>query len=105
VRSAGQEIPDIWWNHFFNEQKKEPAIGLYVEPVEYNADPHNLFHTIMLSSHICLILPSGQMVSYSDFSTRILYILLISRMHAICSTHLIILDLINLMICGEEYKL
>jgi hypothetical protein len=55
----------------------------------------------MLSTRLCLVLPSGFLPS--GFPTDILYTFLFSLLCATCPAHLI-LDLITLIILGEEYK-
>jgi len=57
---------------------------------------------LMLYTHLYLGLPSG--LFPSGFLT-ILYAFLVSPMCTTCPTHLILLDLITLIISGEEYKL
>jgi hypothetical protein len=54
----------------------------------------------ILSSHLCLVLPTG--LYPSGFLTKILYT---SPVHATCPTHHILLDLVTLIILGEVYKL
>jgi hypothetical protein len=57
----------------------------------------------MLSIHLRLGLPSG--LYPSGFPTNNLYTFLFSSIRATCQAHLILLDFINLIILGEEYKL
>jgi len=57
---------------------------------------------LILSSHLCLGLPSGLIPS--GFPTKTLYMPLISPIHATCPTHLILLDFITRTTVGEEYR-
>jgi len=57
---------------------------------------------LKLSSHLRLGLQSG--LFPSGFSTKPLCTSLLSPIHATCLAHLILLDLINRTILGEEYR-
>jgi hypothetical protein len=56
----------------------------------------------LLSSHLCLDLPSG--LFPSGLATKTLYTPLLSPIRATCPAHLIFLDLINRIILGEDYR-
>jgi hypothetical protein len=58
---------------------------------------------IILSTHLRLRPPSG--LFSSGFPTNILYAFLLSPIRATYPAHLILLDLIILIMLGEEYKL
>jgi hypothetical protein len=58
---------------------------------------------LILSTHLCLGLPNRLLPS--GFPTNNLHAFFFSPIRATCSAHLIILDLILLIILGEEYKL
>jgi hypothetical protein len=58
---------------------------------------------LILSTHLCLSLPSDLLPS--GFPTNNLYTFIFFPIRATCPAHLIFLNLIILIILGEEYKL
>jgi hypothetical protein len=80
---------------------QEPSTDPYPEP-----DRSSLYHLILsiliLSTHLHLGLPSGLFLS--GFPTNILYAVLFSPIRATCPAHLTPLDLIILIMSGEDYK-
>jgi hypothetical protein len=67
-----------------------------------SSHPTSLRSVLIISSHLCLCLPSG--FSLQVFTTKILYTFLIFTMHATCPSHVILLAVINITF-GKEYKL
>jgi hypothetical protein len=102
-RSAGSEIPCILWNPKFHccVHKSPP-----LDPILNQINQFTSSHTLSLRStfflNLNLRLPSGLR---SDFMTKILYIFLFSTMHGTLHLQPIVLDLIILVIFGEEHKL
>jgi len=76
-----------------------PTIGPHHELVTSSSHPHTL---LLQAPHLLLGLSSGHCPS--DLPITIPYAFL-SPLHATCPDHLIVLDLIDLIIFGEEYKL
>ena len=65
--------------------------------------PHpTSWRSILISTHLCLGLPSGLL--HSNFPSKTLYTPLSSPICATCPAHLILLDFITRTILGEEYN-
>ena len=72
-----------------------PIQSIYPHPTSWRS-------ILILSTHLCLGLPSG--LFQSGFPTKTLYTPLSSPIRATCPAHLILLDFITRTILGEEYK-
>lgn len=74
---------------------QKPAPCPFSEP--YESSPHTPFHLIyVLVFQVCAFFR----LSDQNFIQILIYLV-----HATCLSHLIFLCLINLIICGEEYRL
>jgi len=83
--------------------------SLPLVPILSQMNPVQTLHPIsaspivIFSFHIHLYLQSG--LFYLGFLTKILFASIIFPMHATCSAHLILHDLITVVAFGEDYKL
>jgi len=64
--------------------------------------PTSWIFILILSSHLCLGLPSG--IFPSGFPTKTLHATILSPIRATCPTHLILLDFFTRIIFGEEFR-
>ena len=89
-------------SHRFHKCPLPVPILCQINPV-HTPHPISLTSISILSSHLHLGLPSG--VFPSGFSTKILYMPLLSPICATRPSHLILLNFITQTILGEEYRL
>jgi len=100
-----QFLPHILWNlkvHYCIQKSLPPVtIPSQLNPV-HTPHPTSSRSTLILSSHLCLGLPSGLLPS--SYPTKTLYTPVLAPMHATCPAHRILLDFITRTILGEEYR-
>jgi hypothetical protein len=102
-----KKFPTIYGaKEYYIQSSYEPATGPYPETDEsipyYNTiSSRSIF---MLSFHLCPGLPNGLFLS--GFPPKIVYSFLMTLIIVTtCPTYLFLLDLLTLLIFGEEYKL
>jgi hypothetical protein len=104
-RSATHEFPNILWNPKIDYRvyKSPPPV-----PLLSQMNPVNTIHltsvrySFIVSSHLRLGLRSALFLS--GFFSKTLYAVLFLTAHATCPVHLILLELIILIIFGEQCK-
>jgi hypothetical protein len=98
-----RETPRVLWNPkaHYRIHEGSPLVLTLSQTNRVN-NPHTLSprSILILSTHLRLGLPSG-----SGFPTNNQYMFLFSPIRVTCLAHIALLDLIVLIILGEEYKL
>jgi hypothetical protein len=103
--SASQEIPCTLWN-----LKVHCHVHKHLSPVRIpnQSNPVDACPSHFFKINFTSIFPSmpnlPSCLFISGLPTKTLYAPLLSQIRAVCSTHLIILDLITWMIFGEQYR-
>jgi hypothetical protein len=101
--AATQGIPNILWNpkvHYLVHQNPPPVpIFSQSNPIHtIPSHPNTLRSVLILSTHLHLGLHSCHLLGFPPIS------FMQSTVRAACSAHLTLLDLIILIILGEEYS-
>jgi len=100
--AASQKIPRISRNPkvHYRTHKRPPPVSILGQPNPVHIPTS--WRSVLISTHLCLGLPSGQLPS--GFPTKTLYTSLSSLIRTTCPAHLILLNFITHTILGEEYK-
>ena len=103
--AASQEIPRISRKHkvHYRTHRRPPPVFILGQPNPVHIPTSTSWRSILiLSTHLCIGLPSGLLPS--GFPTKTLYTSLSLPIRATYPAHLILLDYITRTILGEEYK-
>jgi len=85
---------DVWKLKFLHHASMHPSLVSALSEINsVHTLPSYFFQILTLSSHLCLVLTSGPM-----------YAILFYPIHATYTTDLTLLDLITVIIYGEDYK-
>jgi hypothetical protein len=95
-----QQLSSTLWNPKVQYRVHVPILG-HINPI--HTTTFYLRKILILFTHLHLSLPGG--LFPSGYPTNVLYTFLSSPIRATCPAHLILLDVIILLILGEEYKL
>jgi hypothetical protein len=104
--AAAQELPNILWDpRVHNRVHKRPPLVPIQSQIIQSIPPHpvSLKSILISTTHLHLGLSSG--LFPSGFPTNILYAFLFSPIHATCLPNVVLLELVILIVLGEEYKL
>jgi hypothetical protein len=102
--TATHELPSILRNSKVHHRvhKSPPLVPIRSQIDPVHTIPTHLRSILILSAHLRLSLPSS--LFSSGFPNNILYGFLVSPIRATRPAHLILLDLIIIIMFGEEYK-
>jgi hypothetical protein len=103
--AATQELPNTLWNLkvHYHAHKSPPLAPILSQINPVHTIPSYLRPALILSTDLHLGLPSG-LFPYG-FPVSVLYAFLLPPITATCPAHLILLDLIIVIIFGEEHDL